>query len=452
MRKNELSSFRDPSGSIYYKKSKVFRRINPSYFQQYRKLIDSGLYNKLESEGLIIKHKEIEKSKKFITIQPAKIPYISYPYEWSFSQIKDAALMTLKIQSIALEHGMLLKDASVYNIQFIGSKAIFIDTLSFEFYKEGSSWVAYRQFCQHFLAPMALMSYKDIHLNFLYKNYVDGIPLSFASRLLPKKTYLNFSMLSNIHLHARSQKQMADKKVNYAKYNMTKHRMTSLVKSLEGAIRALKIKNIRTEWEKYYSFTNYSTKAFKDKHATVEKLVRKTKAKTILDMGANTGEFLKSLGSSTTYGVACDIDPLAIESGYIKAKNDKSNNLLHLVLDITNPSPSIGWANKERLSFAERYSVDCVMALALVHHLAISNNLRFDMIASFFSELGKYLIIEFVPKEDSKTKILLQNREDVFDHYNQGGFEEVFKKYFNIVSKKKIVETKRTIYLMEKIK
>ena len=144
-------------------------------------------------------------------MQPEIIPFISYAYEWSFSQLQDAALATLAIEKKALEHGMSLKDASAYNIQFRGSRPVLIDTLSFERYREGEPWVAYRQFCQHFLAPLALMSHTDVRLGQLLRVYIDGVPLDLASRLLPGKTKLSLGLATHIHLHAQAQRKYADK-------------------------------------------------------------------------------------------------------------------------------------------------------------------------------------------------------------------------------------------------
>lgn len=448
MKASDRGSFRDLSGFVFVKNKKIFRQINPEYFTQYRKFCDSGLSQFLISNKLLISHKEIQNSSKKIILEHEKVPYISYPYEWSFSMLKDAALLTLKILKKATEHEMILKDASAYNVQFIGTKPIFIDTLSFDFYKEGETWIAYKQFCQHFLAPLALMAKEDIRLNTLLRNHIDGIPLDIASKLLPTFTKLNLSILSHIHLHAQNQKRMSDKKINSKKYKMTKFQMLSLIENLNFTINRLKLGNVKTEWEKYYSFTNYKPKSFKEKHKIVDSFIQKVKPKTALDLGANTGEFSKIACKHGAYTVASDIDPLAVETCY--NKNQNNEKLLPIIVDLKNPSPAIGWSNSERKSFTDRFCVDVVMALAIIHHLAISNNLPFEMIAKYFSKLGKYLIIEFVPKNDSKVKILLQNREDIFTNYSREYFEKSFSKYFRTREIKCILNSKRILYLFEK--
>lgn len=444
----DRGSFRDPSGFIFVKSGQIFRQINKIYFPQFERLIKSGLYRKLCREKLLVKHTVKERREEAITIQPEKIPFISYPYEWSFNMLKAAAMLTLKIQEIALRYQMVLKDASAFNVQFIGAKPVFIDTLSFDIYQEGDTWVAYKQFCQHFLAPLSLMSQKDLRANLLMRQYIDGIPLDLASKLLPWSSKLNMALLSHIHLHAANQKRMADRKVNFAKFKMSKFQMMSLIKNLQETVDSLKIGQDQTEWEDYYAFTNYSKKAAEEKHEIVKKYLRLSKAKTVLDLGANNGEFSKLAVESGAYTIACDSDSIAIDLCY--TKNQKNLKLLPLIIDLTNPSPALGWANDERKSFTDRFQTDLVLALALIHHLCISNNLPFESVANYLSKLGKYLIIEFVPKNDSKVQKLLQNRKDVFTDYSQESFEMIFKKYFVILGRQKIKQSARIIYFLKR--
>jgi hypothetical protein len=448
MTKGESGSFRDPSGFVYFKNNKVLRQINPVYHPQYQHLMLSGLYDNLVNNNLLIKHKEVENNSQKIIIEHERIPVINYPYEWSFNQLKDAALITLNIAKIALKHDAILKDASAYNIQFVGTHPIFIDTLSFDFYKEGELWIAYKQFCQHFLAPLSLMTTRDLRLNILLRDFIDGIPLDMASKLLPKSSRLNFALLTHIHLHAQNQKRMASKKIQKGSYKMSKFQMNALLSNLESAIKKLNVNKSSTQWDKYYTFTNYSKKAEVSKQNTVLKYLKQIKPKKVIDLGANNGKYSKIASNLGSYTIAADSDPLAINFCYMENKNNKK--LLPLVLDLTNPSPAIGWANNERVSARDRYQVDCVMSLALIHHLAIGNNLPFGMIADFFKNLGEFLIIEFVPKEDSKVKILLQNRVDIFVDYDKNGFESSFTRYYRIIKSDKVTDSNRILYLMKK--
>jgi len=446
------SSFRDPSGFLFKEDGTLYRQINRVYREHYEHLIESGLYKRLVEEKLLISHEEISKEQNgaFKIIKPDIIPFISYPYEWCFGQLKDAALTTLNIQKIALEYGMSLKDASAYNIQFLNGKPILIDTLSFEKYVEGEPWVAYRQFCQHFLAPLALMALTDARLNQLARVYIDGIPLDMASRLLLLKSWVKFSLLSHIHFHAKSQKHFADKQVNVKLRKLSKVSLLGIIDNLENAIKALHWRPEETEWADYYDYTNYSSTSFEHKKSIISNYLERINPKTVWDLGANTGIFSRIASKKAIPTLSFDIDPAAVEKNYIECRKHGETNILPLLLDLTNPSPSIGWANEERASLVERGPADMVFALALIHHLAISNNLPFDKIASFLSKICRFLVIEFVPKNDSQVQRLLRSREDIFTDYDQEHFESALSNYFLILDYIKIEHSERTLYLMEK--
>lgn len=447
------TSFKDPSGFVFTKDAELYRQINQIYKEDYDFLIESKLYENLISKSLLISHQEVEipftSKDGYKIIKPEKIPFVSYPYEWGFSQLKDAALLTLEIQKTALEYSMSLKDATAYNIQFYQGKPVFIDTLSFEKYKQNSPWVAYKQFCQHFLAPLALMTYKDIRLNSLLKLYIDGIPLDLASSLLPGSTKFNLSILAHIHIHSKSQKHYEAKAdSNLKQAQMSLFNLKALIDSLESTVHALKLPKVDTEWGDYYNNTNYSPHAFKSKSDIIKDFVEASAPKTLWDLGANLGEFSRIASDKGIYTVAFDIDPIAVEKNYLTSKRNKETKILPLLMDLTNPSSAIGWANNERDSFVERASADTIMVLALIHHLAISNNLPFENIAQFFAQIGKSLIIEFVPKTDSQVQKLLATREDIFPYYNQECFEQIFAQYFDIRKAQKIPNSERTLYLM----
>jgi ribosomal protein L11 methylase PrmA len=384
-------------------------------------------------------------------IEPEKIDFISYPYEWSFSQLKDAALATLELQQTALEHGMTLKDASAYNIQFHKGRPVFIDTLSFEKYEDGKPWVAYRQFCQHFLAPLALMSHTDLRLNQLMKTYLDGIPLDLAARLLPFRTTLNFSLLMHLHLHAKAQKKYEHEGSAARDVKISRSNLAGLIQSLASAVRGLKIKTRITEWSDYYSFSNYSSTAFTHKKKIISGFVREIKPRTVWDLAANTGEFTRIAGQSGAGCIAFDIDPLAVDANYRDIRKKNIENILPLVMDLTNPSPSLGWNNEERMGFKLRPLPDAVFALAFIHHLAISNNLPFNRIAGFLSWLSENLVIEFVPKSDSQVQILLQSRKDIFGEYTEEAFIKEFEVFFTIRDRVKITDSERVIFRMRRI-
>lgn len=456
--KIQRSSFRDPSGFLFTHDGVLLRQVNLSYQEHYDTFIHSGLYNKLVDGKMIVPHQEVAQELKqsesaYKIIQPIPIEFISYPYEWSFSQLKDAALLTLELQGIALEHGMSLKDASAFNIQFHEGRPLLIDSLSFERIQEGQPWVAYRQFCQHFLSPLALMANVDVRLSQLLRVFIDGIPLDLVSRLLPIRTWLKFSLLAHIHLHAQSQRRFAGRDVQKTATNlsMTNTRVLALIDSLRSSVEKLNWAPVGTEWVDYYDTShNYQPEALGHKTEVVESFLEQVRPNTIWDLGANTGYFSR-LGSRRgipTY--AFDIDPGAVELNYLQTKKDEDAHLLPLLLDLTNPSSSMGWASEERMSILERGPVDAIFALALIHHLAIGNNLPFGLISKYFANLGEWLLIEFVPKDDPQVQRMLVSRQDIFSDYTQSNFESSFSGYYEIVHKEVIADSDRIIYFMKR--
>lgn len=447
------ASFRDPSGFVFSRNGMVFRQVNRSYEAEYDRLMSSGLYTALVKDGLLIPHEEVgvgsaEPATCYRMLRPEPVPVISYPYEWCFSEFKDAALATLAVQKKALGFGMVLKDASAYNVQFVRGRPVLIDTLSFTVYREGEPWVAYRQFCQHFLAPLALMSRRDVRLGQLMRLFIDGVPLDLASRLLPGRTKWSFATATHIHMHARVQQKYADDAGRTRHRPVSRNALIGIVSSLESGVKSLHWQPIGTEWAEYYDETNYAGGAFGHKAELVERHIEAIRPKSVWDLGANTGVFSRLAAKRGIPTVAYDIDPAAVEKNYLTCKEEGQTELLPLVLDLTNPSPGLGWANEERMSLLERGPADMVLALALVHHLAISNNLPLPKIAEFFSRLSAGLVVEFVPKSDSQVQRLLATREDIFPEYTRDGFERAFGRFFSIDEVHGIEGSERTLYLM----
>ena len=456
------SSFRDPSGFVFSHNGKLFRQVNQSYQDNYSLFMRSGLYSCLVKNEMLIPHHEVDNPVADIDfvwriLEPEMINFISYPYEWCFSQFKDAALLTLDIQKIALEHGLSLKDASAYNIQFHNGRPVFIDTLSFEPYIESRPWVAYRQFCQHFLAPLAIMAKCDIRLSKLMLSYIDGLPLDLASKLLPNFSWFDYGIAMHLHLHARTQKTFSESHKPPSKTaikfsQVSRAGLIGLLIGLRKTISKLKLKNITTEWGEYYKDTNYSDNAFEYKKSLVKKFLKNSGFKQkVWDLGANVGLFSRMASENGLFTVAFDIDPIAVENNYCQVRENKDGLLLPLLLDLTNPSPGIGWNGVERKPLVDRGPADWVMALALIHHLSISNNVPFNLVASFFAKICRYkLIIEFVPKSDRQVQRLLRSRDDVFVNYNRDYFEKAFKQYFTIERAELIEGTERVLYPMQR--
>ena len=455
------SSFKDPSGFVFSRDGKVYRQINSDYRDNYELLKRSGLYQKLVDRGALVPHREVElkdtDADAYKIIEPEQIPFISYAYEWCFSQLKDAALLTLSIQKEALSAGLSLKDANNFNIQFYRGKPILIDTLSFEKYEEGKPWVAYKQFCENFLAPLALWSYTDDRLGKLLQTAMGIIPLDLAAAALPFKARFNPGLYLHIFLHARSQERRGGFSPRAARNNkFSKNSFFGLIDSLEGCINNLKWNGRKTLWSDYYDDPEGNLLSYENKAATAKKnlvsgYLDEAQTKKLWDLGANSGLFSRLAAQKGIEVIALDYDALAVEKNYLQAKREGEKNILPLLADIINPTPPIGWRNQERDSLLSRPLPDTILALALIHHLAIGHNIPFLDIAQFLAATAGSLIIEFVPKTDKQAGSLLQIRKDIFTDYTIEQFEKVFSRFFTIRSKTKIPDSERVLYLMARI-
>jgi 2-polyprenyl-3-methyl-5-hydroxy-6-metoxy-1,4-benzoquinol methylase len=450
-------SFRDPNGFVYWNDGMLLRQVNPAYAENYD-YFKSNLYDLLIERTLIVAHEEVSLEQShapnaYKVLRPQLIPFISYPYEWSFAQLKDAALLTLRIQKIALKRGMTLKDASSYNIQFLNGSPIFLDTLSFEKYVEGEPWVAYRQFCQHFLAPLALAAHSDVSLLKLLMIHLDGIPLEVASHLLPWRTNFNLGLRLHLHLHAKSQTQHqnSNPQQNQKRITLTKKALNNIIQNLEDVISSLSWSPHQTAWHDYYEGDSYSDTGFTHKQALCRAYLEQIAPKMAWDIGANAGEFSQIAAAMGVETIAWDYDYGAVQLHYEKIRETGRQHVLPLIQDLTNPSPAIGWAGEERESLKERgRGVDVVMALALIHHIVIGNNVPLAKFAHFLQQLAPYIIVEFIPKSDAKVKTLLASRLDIFDSYHEAGFREAMAAHFDLVRAEPIQHSERTLFLYKR--
>ena len=449
------SSFRDPGGFVYSRGGVLYRQVNRVFQDRFEAFLGSGLYDELVRQRLIVPHRSVSldlaaSPDAVAVLEPERVPFVSYPYEWSFGQLRDAALLTLELQERALVRGFTLRDASAYNVQFHGGRPVMIDTLSFEPRAEGAPWSAYGQFCQHFLLPLALMSRVDIRLGTLQRNFIDGIPLELGSRLLGSSAWLRPSLLFHVKLQAMAQRRYADRAVAVTSRArpVGAPALLELVRNLRGAIEGMRWNPAGTEWAEYAGDNNYTPEAATAKRERVIEMIRGTGAATAWDLGANTGDYSRAARTVVPRVVAFDFDPAAVERNYRRVRAEGEGGILPLLMDLTNPSPAQGWAHGERLSLEQRGPADVVLALALVHHLAIGHNLPLDRIAAFFARLSRRLVIEFVAKSDSQVGRLLRNRPDIFPDYTPEGFEAAFARSFSIDQTYPIPGSERTLYRM----
>lgn len=454
---HDPSSYRDPSGFIFEKDGVLYRQVNQSFREHYRHFIDSGCYTSFVKKGWLIPHKEIEQNLTgdadwFLTIQPERLSLVTYPGEWSFDMLRDAALLTLQLVKEAISFGLILKDATPLNIQWHNGRLVFIDTLSFELYNPEKPWIAYRQFCECFAAPLLLMHYRKQPLQQLYLAYPEGIPLQIAKALLPPKSRFNIHTYLHIHLHARF-----DKKNNTAtasaKGGFSKHKMLNLVSSLESLVTQCKLPEQDSTWSGYYDEAATRTGYLEQKQKIITGWLQQLSGvHTVADLGANDGVFSKLAAGLGKQVWAADQDPYCINRLYKQVLEQKDKNIQPMIIELANPTPASGVNNTERKSFITRCQPDLVMALALIHHLAIGKNIPFSLIAAFFAGLSNYLLIEFVPKEDEKVQLLLAHKEDIYPGYHLHAFEESFGTLFTIEQKEPVTGSKRWLYLLKRKK
>jgi hypothetical protein len=448
------ASYRDPSGFIFEKDGIFYRQVNTVFKEHFEFFLSSGCYKHLTEKKLLISHDEIKENLSggenwFTTLKPEQLQYISYPYEWSFDMLKDAALLTLQLMKESISFGLILKDATSYNIQWHSGRMIFIDTLSFEKYDETKPWIAYRQFCECFLGPLLLTHYSKQSLQNLLLAWPEGIPLSVTRSLLP--FHSRFSLFTYLHIHLHEKLTRPGNKTKQQSTAFSKTKMLNLVNSLESVTKNLKAPSSKTNWSDYYEEAEQRGDYVKKKKAIIEKWLGEINSiKTAVDLGANDGYFSELVSSKNIFTIAPEADAVCVNNLYLQCREKKNSSIHPLIIDLTNPSPAIGVNNKERNSFISRTKTDLALALALIHHLCIGKNMSFAQCAELFGSISKQLIIEFVPKQDTKTQLLLQNKKDIYTSYSIEEFEKVFSSVFIIEKKEPISGTERVLYLMKK--
>ena len=453
----DAASFRDPSAFVFWRDGQPYRQIDGTFATEWDAFEASALKHQLFEQRRLIRHEVADRDLApmpgaHAVIRPEPIDLLSYPYEWTFGELREAALLTLDIQLEAMAAGWTLKDASAYNIQFHGARPIHIDSSSFERLEDGSPWIAYRQFCEQFLAPLALAARRDVRLADLLRLGPDGVSLDLASRILPRRTWLDFGLVSHVHLHARAQTRHANGDDGRAarQARLPRARLEGLIGNLRSTVAGLDWDPRGTEWADYAQNTSYTERAAADKDRVVDAWLREVPGARVWDLGANTGRFSRMAADAGKRVVAFDIDPAAAERHFRAIREAGRTDILPLVVDIANPSPALGWAGRERRSLLERANADAILALALVHHLALTRNVPLPMVVDLFADLAQWAIVEFVPKEDPMVRRLLATRRDVFPRYDLDGFRDAATTRFEILREAPIADSTRVLLLLRR--
>jgi ribosomal protein L11 methylase PrmA len=449
------ASFRDPAGHVHVQNGRILRSVLPPGVAQYRAARESGFLEAATRDGRLIEGREIEPSvlrddepDAVYVIEHPRLDFISYPYEWSFSGLQAAALLTLDLHLDALQHELTLSDASAYNVQFIGPKPIFIDYLSMIPYQVGQVWLGYRQFCEQFLNPLLLTAKTGVPFQPLYRGTLEGLRSADLAALLPLRSKLDPRIALHVVLQGRMQRTMTAKRTSMAKgIRLSKVALANNLRSVRGWVAKLQPPNSQlTPWENYEQTAHYTPDERATKARFVADVVGGVAPKLLWDLGCNSGEYSElALRSGARAVIGFEPDPGALNAAYLRAAS-KQLNFLPLAVDLTNPSPALGWRQQERLGFAERRNADVVLCLALLHHLVLGRNLPLSQVLEWLTSLAPRGVVEFVPKEDPMAQMLLALKPDIAPTYDRDTMRSLLGQYAHIDREEVVTASGRLLF------
>ncbi len=449
------ASYRDPAGHVHLIGHKVYRSILPAGVAQYTAARDSGFLDLATRNGRLIDGREIapavlrdEAPTAVHVLEHPRIDFISYPYCWSFGGLQAAGLLTLDLHLDALEHGLTLADASAYNVQFLGPRPIFIDYLSLMPYEEGQVWLGYRQFCEHFLNPLLLTAKTGVAFQPWFRGSLEGIPSGDLSAVLPWRAKLHPLVAMHVVVQGRMQRSMTAARTKTAmKIRLSRTALMNNLRSMRGLVEKLKPPSSqRSPWQHYEQTAQYTHDERGAKARFVGEMIRARGATTVWDLGCNSGEYSEIALSSGARGViGFEPDPGALNAAFQRATT-KGLNFLPLSLDLTNPSPSLGWRQQERMGLAERCNADFVLCLALLHHLVLGRNLPLEEVLDWLLSLAPSGVVEFVPKDDPMAAQLLAWKAKVAPEYNRDTVASVLRQRARIEREEVVTASGRVLY------
>jgi ribosomal protein L11 methylase PrmA len=456
---HDTGSFRDPSGHVFLHEGRVLRTVEKLGQVAYEHVRDLGILTELQSQGRIVDCRELAPNnpvyRKFserpaYILEHPKLDAITYPYEWTFSALKDAALFHLQLQRELLTRDVALSDASAYNVQFIGSKPVFIDILSLRGYQDGEYWLAHRQFCEQFLNPLLLHAYGGAEPNAWYRGSLEGISTEALAPLLPNRSRLSLAMMANVFLpatlQARARRQVTNESFSVPARKLPKTAFAGLLQQLTGLIASLKVPAAhQTTWQGYGEDPGYQDADRSAKRQFVEEFIRATEPKLLLDLGCNTGEYSElALASGAHSVVGIDSDHGAADAAYNRAKS-RQLAMNTLFVDLANESPSQGWRQAERRGFFDRFNADAILALALVHHLALGRNIPIDRVVDWIMGQAPQGIIEFPLPDDPQVKKLSRFKGQLLPGYTLAAFIDAVGRRGRIVRQSALSGSGRTL-------
>lgn len=458
----EPGSFRDRNGRVFYMGDEIWRALSNTALQNWETLSKTNFFRRYVEEGKLVPTEQAEYSRSASAPEPGgwagylrheAIPFLSYPYEWPFGMLKDAAILQLELLLAALNEGMILKDSTPFNIQWVGKDPRHIDIPSFEILKRGEPWTGYHQFCKMFLYPLMLYAYKNVPFHSWIRGSIDGISSEHLNSLFSYRDLIRKGVFTNVFLQSKLERTFQSSKQNmrndFREAGFSSEFIKLNVKRLKEIIGNLKIGIKKTEWSHYANNTSYTQSDQSAKGNFISGVMKNRRWKMVWDMGCNTGAYSKIASEYSDYVVAMDGDPLAVERLYQSVKADQIPNILPLVVNLADPSPSLGWRLKERKTLAERGKPEMILCLALIHHIVISANIPLNEFIHWLRETNSSLIIEFVTREDEMVQTLLRNKEDNYIDYDGKYFEKTLSASYTILDRKILKDGKRILYFAE---
>ncbi|ANW04499.1 class I SAM-dependent methyltransferase [Bradyrhizobium icense] len=462
----EPGSFRDASNRIFYHQGEVFRSLSAEATANWHQLRQTAFFQELVKSGAVVGTETEDRPEITAPVSShwtgvlrhERLPFISYPYEWTFGMLKDAALLHLEVLERALENGWTLKDGSAYNVQWRGQRPVFIDVSSFEPYRAGDSWIGYRQFCMMFIVPLLLKAHRDIQLAPLCRSNLEGVDPEEGMKFISMRDILRRGVFTHLYLHARLQgraKQAETRMQAPASspgkwpIRQTREMTLGMVQSIRRMVGKLERKGGATVWSDYEKTHSYDNVSLAEKKHFVERHVRGKRWRMVYDLGSNTGTFARLCSDHADQVVAVDQDELAVDTLYRRLKAEKPGNVTPLVMPLSNASPDQGWRGRERKSFDSRGKPDLILCLALIHHMVISANIPMRDFLQWLCGFAAAVVVEFVGPDDEMTLQLLKNKRNAYPDYTQGQFESIAASMFEIIDSAPLKEGRRRIYFLQ---
>jgi hypothetical protein len=452
----EPGSFRDRAGRIFYSGGDVYRGLSPRALAEWRTLRSADFFRRLTAEGKIIGTEEVEPPDApeggwAGVLRHDRVPFVSYPYEWCFGMLRDAALLQLKLLQAALAEGMTLKDASPYNVQWRGSVPVFIDVLSFRRLEPGDPWVGYRQFCQLFLYPLMLQAYKRIPFQPWLRGHIDGIEPRAIRGVFSARDLLRPGVLVDVRLHALSQDRFdqttsMNVRQELSKAGFRKELVIRNVTRMTRIVRGLPAPDTASTWSGYAESNSYDDDDRAEKERFVAQVLAARRWRLVWDLGANTGRYARLAGLHAEVVVALDADCASVERLYQTGRETAATNPLALVYDLADPSPRQGWRESERKDLLSRGRPELALCLALIHHIVIGANVRLHDFVDWLADLSPRVVLEFVLRGDPMVERLLRHREETYEDYDLPPFEQALEAAFEILERRELPSGRRILY------